>query len=278
VYLGDNIQADWDDIRITDASNNLLNYCLDPYAPYGENNISIWVKIPSLIHYNNYIRFYYDNPDATSGLSAPGDVFDFYDGFDTEVNWVNWGSTTHALYPVVNGKVWIKEADAASKLLYSLTAYNNVTIDVSMQNNGTKIFFDLMEPVAGTYTGKDACLLNWNTHYYNSSFNQIVTGYPMTVDTTNYYKISYRLPNTGSASARLYLNHDLLITHTGTPTSRTVYPSFLSWTTGASGNIDFIAIHKTAPTVPLDTLWFDYIDCFGNSITIGGGATHTYTY
>jgi len=103
VYLGSNVQADFDDVRWTwyNTSSNSEVECDYWIESYSSNHATFWVEVPSIPSSgNSTIYIYYGNSTATT--TSNGDntflFFDPFDSFDTDV----WSGDTGA-YSASNG-------------------------------------------------------------------------------------------------------------------------------------------------------------------------------
>jgi len=90
VYLGNNVQPDFRDIRFTTTDNTVLPYWVQET---GANYAVVWVKVPSIPVTGTQLYLYYGNPSATS--QSNGDAtFLFFEDFDgTTLNATRWGSS-----------------------------------------------------------------------------------------------------------------------------------------------------------------------------------------
>ena len=97
LYDAGKLQADCDDIRITDINGKLLPYWIEQMATAcgdGNSAQTIWVKVPSVSTTGNVLYAYYGNPSA-SIYSDGNRVFEFFDDFSgSAINTAKWTTGT----------------------------------------------------------------------------------------------------------------------------------------------------------------------------------------
>ncbi|OGK19984.1 hypothetical protein A2866_06240 [Candidatus Roizmanbacteria bacterium RIFCSPHIGHO2_01_FULL_39_8] len=107
------MQADCDDVRVTDLGGNILPHVIEEgSAPCDNSATKIWVKVPSITTSGAIIYMYYGNPVALNTESGI-QVFDFFDNFNTNsLDNSKWrpsqdGSSTPASYSFSGGAMTI---------------------------------------------------------------------------------------------------------------------------------------------------------------------------
>jgi PKD repeat protein len=115
LYLGTGIQEDFDDIRFTDNSDNLLPYWVQSIS--GNSSEIVWVKIPSLnTTATPSIKVYYNNATATS-VSSNTTFYDFDDFNGASLNGTKWSSG--GTVSVSNSICTLSGASSASYITYN---------------------------------------------------------------------------------------------------------------------------------------------------------------
>lgn len=92
------MQADCDDIRITDNNGKLLPHVIEEgSAPCNNASTKIWTKIPSILTTGQTLYIYYGNSVVQTAEDGRS-VFDFFDDFNTNTlsssSWLATGGTT----------------------------------------------------------------------------------------------------------------------------------------------------------------------------------------
>jgi len=91
VYVGSNVETDFDDIRFTDTSDTVLSHWLQ--STNGTNDAQLWVKVPSVSNTTNtVIKMYYKNSTvATASTTATWEDYDDFTG--ASLNATRWSSS-----------------------------------------------------------------------------------------------------------------------------------------------------------------------------------------
>lgn len=77
------LQADGDDLRVTDANGNALCYFLQ--GPLDNASTIVWVKIPSLAAGGSTTLYLYYGDASASSTANPSCTFDYWEGFDDAI-------------------------------------------------------------------------------------------------------------------------------------------------------------------------------------------------
>lgn len=136
IFCGNNVKADFSDIRFTDSSGTtLLNYWIESYVL--SSSATIWVKIPSIPVGSNsaYIYFYYNNPSAPATGPGTGNddgvaTFQLFDHFlGTTLDTGKWTATACSSYSI-SGSILtlnIQTCNNSDLEIFSNAAFGNFT-------------------------------------------------------------------------------------------------------------------------------------------------------
>jgi len=127
VYLGSNVQADFDDVRWTwyNTSSNSEVECDYWIESYSSDHATFWVEVPSIPSSgNSTIYIYYGKSDVST--TSNGDntflLFDHFEGTSLDSN--KWGTYGSPDLSVSNSIVSISAPDTSSKVdFHSLNTY-----------------------------------------------------------------------------------------------------------------------------------------------------------
>ena len=99
VYIGSSgCESDYDDIRFTNSSNQLLDYWIESSD---SSSATIWVEADSLASGNTTLYLYYGNSSETTVVSNGNNTFDFFDDFSgASIDSTKWN--TRASYGSVS--------------------------------------------------------------------------------------------------------------------------------------------------------------------------------
>ncbi|MDD5752866.1 MAG: DUF2341 domain-containing protein [Candidatus Pacebacteria bacterium] len=79
VFVSTNCQDDYDDIRFTNSSNQVLDYWIESSD---SSSATIWVEADSLASGNITLYLYYGNASETTAVSNGENTFDLFDDFE----------------------------------------------------------------------------------------------------------------------------------------------------------------------------------------------------
>lgn len=162
------LQADCDDLLLSDQSGNLLPYWVEENNP-GCNNAAtkIWAKAPSVPASTSTLYVYYGNPSAGISYLNDGDkVFTFYDDFENggvkNSHWLanSWSNDATAFAGTLSGYKTAVDAH-----LTSTATYTTGVIEAEVRFNETNLrHFPI-------HFGHYILVANSNGHfaYYNGS-------------------------------------------------------------------------------------------------------------
>ena len=196
------MKSDCADIRVTDASGNLLYHWIEENnpgcnSPLGDTKV--WTKVNSIPDGGTTIYVYYGNSSATDTQDG-NNVFEFFDDFSSfdSDTWTATGSQS-----ITNGKMTITTG----------AVYSNSTLGNNPQN---QIFEAKANYVNGSASYSGICIANSQSTSGNNSTSKALA-YNMTEATSAYYLRAWGANGT-SASYNIVSNGTL-----STPTLGTDY-------------------------------------------------------
>lgn len=180
------VQADCDDIRITDANGKLLPYWVEAGNPGCDNAATkIWVKVPSVYTTGTTLYVYYGNPSAQAYQNGD-DAFEFFDDFERG-NMNKWTSIgTWAVNSTAFAGTYSGYASGSPQYLQKTGfTYNTATVEMEARFNETNkwhypLYNDQYILVAkndghwGYYTGAAYSNLPTDTTYSADTWYKIV--------------------------------------------------------------------------------------------------------
>ena len=162
VYVSTNCQDDYDDIRFTNSSNQLLDYWIESSDSL---SATIWVEADSLASGNTTLYLYYGNASATA-VSNGDNTFEFFDDFATkDIDkwiWTNGGGSAG----VSGGSAVISTFASSWTMLASQTFFEDPFVMESYfktssfgdttGTNKRQEFFDVNESVYAYFARPDS--------------------------------------------------------------------------------------------------------------------------
>jgi PKD repeat protein len=134
VYLGNNVNPTWSDIRFTNITetsgeNNPLSYWIENHTGT-QTYQNVWVKIPNIPPTGTSIKIWYKNstaPDKQNGYGTFS-LFDDFNGASISSNWIKTNST------VQNGNLTVRSYSNGGALTGSIIAFP-VNMSVKSRSN-----------------------------------------------------------------------------------------------------------------------------------------------
>ncbi|MFA5456942.1 MAG: DUF2341 domain-containing protein [Synergistaceae bacterium] len=127
IYLNNHAQSDLDDLRITDSSDNILDYWIA--SDTTSNPYTVWVEVNTIYKTGNTTLLFYYGNESVSGVSNGYDVFPFFDPFDS-LNATVWDTTGSVSVTDGNMIVYSNSADddiASAEGFSGANSLNKVT-------------------------------------------------------------------------------------------------------------------------------------------------------
>jgi hypothetical protein len=247
------LQADCDDLRVTDASGKLLPYWIEESTgPCDNTSTKVWTKVPSIPTSGANIYVYYGNPTAANRQNG-NQVFELFDDFNSSLDTTKWPTRTGS--PTVSGGVLVLDGDGVTydTIMSNYTATTARTLHIRHQSavaaNVSRFAFT--NAINSNFCGGTdyACFQKYldNRLYSNTALSSTDTQVNQAAYDTSYhyYKIKYTSTSsvTFSQDTTTYTAHS-----TNIPTSA----SMKAWIQGVNGtaNVDWVFVTKTASTEP----------------------------
>lgn len=259
VYVGTNCQNDYDDIRFTDSSDNLLDYWIQD--GYTSSAATIWIEYPTLTTGNNTLYMYYGNAGAsayTNGLNT----FQLYDHFTgTSLNASQWS------YSEIDGGSGSGSVSVSGSIL-TLTAHESWSgalvdsISTFAPNMSVK-FYMYPTPTAGWGAGSERRYGFGDDTGDYAIFSLTTTSIELTVSGGNATGISYSPSNYGK--------YNIKATNPGA--TRYYYGTFPDNTIGISGSTTLVSaepveLYEYSATGTNFDSYFDYVFVYNDNYYI----------
>lgn len=90
IYLGSGLQTDWDDIRFTDTSDNLLDFYTEEK---GTNYAIVWAEVSSLNKFGTTDIYLYSKNASATSVSSSTNTFKYFTDFTNLDGWTVGGGT-----------------------------------------------------------------------------------------------------------------------------------------------------------------------------------------
>ena len=264
------MQADCDDIRVTDINGKILPHRIEEgSAPCNNSATKIWVKIPSIPTTSQALYIYYGNTSAPNIEDAQA-VFNFYDDFNTNAvdtsKWQVSGSTnptfSNGAMTIGSGALYTRNTilpdsrdyiyEYRTKWASTAISYSGLNIANAQATQGSnagsnKLIYSIsnastsiaQQGFAADGTAASYNILSNSTLYTPTANTYYVDGFSMDGTQVKYYNDATTTnTSTGSWTAAPYLWLGYFSGSAATTLSHTVM------------TVDWVRVRKYAPTAP----------------------------
>lgn len=232
-----------------------FNYANGTYISYwNESADTVWIKNDHLDG-DTTIYMYYGN----DGLSSESSIYNtmvFGDDFNAAMDWTKWRSTNQAKYTTNAGLLEMQDIDpTSSQLLQTYNTYNDYIATIKAKRTiGSTFGYALGDTATiASFTGEFSFLGQGAGLGLVTMGDESTTVGALSDDT--YYRITRKIPASGNGYGDIQeMDGTVLVSRTGTPTSRTNYIGMFEWQSGQLRYVDYMFIRKFAVTEPTYTI------------------------
>ena len=246
VYVSTNCQDDYDDIRFTNSSNQLLDYWIESSD---SSSATIWVEADSLASGNTTLYLYYGNSSETTAVSNGENTFEFFDGFEgSNLSSAKW--TVSSGFPSVASN--ILSLPNSTTIIYSNLSFSSPCILETRSTEAT----GNSRAIQGFSNSSDwNDMICWEDYELSGFWYHKTETKKATVKTLYDYTpvsgyLKHKIERINDSLVNFYKNNSLVRAHT-TNINTGALVIKLYGGTGASGlNFDWIFVRKYTSSEP----------------------------